>query len=112
MGGWGPFVIVGVLCGAALDARAQDFSSRCDAEIMSSGRVARVVDGRSFVLDDGREIRLAALEVPPATETSPAGRAAREALAAMLARETVDLRGAAARPDRYGRAVAHAFITV
>ena len=95
MGGWGPIVIAGLLCGAVLDARAQDsssrLSSRCGAEITSSaGRVDRVIDGRSFVLDDGREIRLAALEVPAAAGTSPAGQAARAALAAMLAGETVD----------------------
>src|SRR5687767_3422098 len=63
MGGWGPIVIAGLLCGAALEARAQDssfhLSSRCAAETTSSaGRVDRVIDGRSFALDDGREIRL------------------------------------------------------
>jgi len=111
MGGWAPIVLVGVLSGAALDARAQDASSRCGADVVASGRVARVTDGRSFTLDDGREIRLASLEVPPATEASPAGEAARAALATMLADQTVELRGAAAPPDRYGRAIAHAFIT-
>jgi endonuclease YncB( thermonuclease family) len=112
MGGWAPIVLVGVLCGAALDARAQDFLSRCGADAIPSGRVARIIDGRSFALDDGREIRLASIEVPPTTETSAAGRAAREVLAAMLTGETVELRGTAAPPDRYGRAIAHAFVTV
>jgi len=109
MGGWAPIVLVGVLCGAALDARAQGMSSPCATDLMSTGRVARVIDGRSFVLDDGREIRLASLEVP-AGEASPAGQAARAALATMLAGETVELRSAATAPDRYGRAIAHAFI--
>ena len=102
-------MIVGVLCGTALDARAQDFSSRCGAEPMPGGRVDRVIDGRSFVLADGREIRLAALEVPPAGGASAAGTAARAALASMVAGETVELRSAAAAPDRYGRALAYAF---
>ena len=114
MGGWGPIVIVGMLCGAVLDARAQDLTShdatsRCGAEVMPAGRVDRVIDGRSFVLDDGREIRLASLEVPAANEAFPAGAAARAALAAMLAGETVALRSAAAAPDRYGRTVAYVF---
>jgi len=114
MGGWGPIVIVGMLCGVIFDARAQDLTSfdvtsRCGAEVMPAGRVDRVIDGRSFVLDDGREIRLASLEVPPATEAFPAGAAARAALASLLAGEAVTLRSAAAAPDRYGRAVAYAF---
>ncbi|MBX9773647.1 MAG: thermonuclease family protein [Xanthobacteraceae bacterium] len=123
MGGWGPILIVGVLCGAVLDARARDLTtanftsanftsanltSSCGAELMPAGRVNRVIDGRSFMLDDGREVRLAALAAPPA-ETSSAGPAARAALAAMLAGQTVALRSAAAAPDRYGRTVAYAF---
>jgi endonuclease YncB( thermonuclease family) len=109
MGGWGPIVLVSVLAGAALDARAQEWSSRCGADPVSAGRVARVIDGRSFVLDDGREIRLASIEVPGPGESSPAGEAARAALTSLLAGETVALRGAAAPPDRYGRTVAYAF---
>jgi endonuclease YncB( thermonuclease family) len=117
MGGWAPFILVGVLAGAALDASAQDLraqdvsSSRCGADVMPAGRVVRVIDGRSFVLDDGREIRLASLEVPAVDQSSAAGQAGRAALANMLAGETVELRGAAAAPDRYGRAIAHAFTT-
>ena len=115
MGGWGPIVVAGLLCGAVLEARAQDSSfhssSRCAAETSSAGRVDRVIDGRSFALDDGREIRLASLEVPPAAGTSPAGQASRAALAAMVAGATVTLGNATGAPDRYGRTVAHAFTT-
>ncbi len=111
MGGWGPIIVAGLLAGAVLDARAQD-ASRCGANgAASRGEVARIIDGRSFMLTDGREIRLAAMEVPADAEASPAGRAAREALGAMLAGETVDLRGTEAAPDRYGRTVAYAFTT-
>jgi endonuclease YncB( thermonuclease family) len=115
MGGWGPILIMGVLCGAVLDARAEDLSSQnltfqspCGAEAMPAGRVNRIIDGRSFMLDDGREIRLASLAAPPA-EASATGQAARTALAGLLTGETVALRRAAAAPDRYGRAVAYAF---
>jgi endonuclease YncB( thermonuclease family) len=109
MGGWGPIIVVGVLSGAVLDARAQDALSHCGAGIMSAGRVDRIIDGRSFMLDDGREIRLASLEVPPAGEATEAGQAARAALASMLVGETIELRAAAGAPDRYGRAMAYAF---
>jgi endonuclease YncB( thermonuclease family) len=108
MGGWGPLIIlVGVMCGAALEARAQDVASRCGGEPLSTGRVARVVDGRSFVLDDGREIRLASIEVPAGL--APTAQAAEGALTAMLAGEAVALRSAAAAPDRYGRDLAYVF---
>jgi endonuclease YncB( thermonuclease family) len=123
MGGWALMLIVGVLSGAVLDARAQDATSAnlaspsstfpstkspCGTEVMLAGRVNRIIDGRSFMLDDGREIRLASLAAPPA-DTSAAGQAAWAALAAMLTGATVELRGAAAAPDRYGRTVAYAF---
>jgi endonuclease YncB( thermonuclease family) len=80
------------------------------------GRVAGVVDGRSFVLDDGREIRLVGIEVPPLPrpgETgarADAGLAARAALQAILAHETVELRHKGAAADRYGRILAHVFV--
>jgi endonuclease YncB( thermonuclease family) len=114
MGGWGPLIVAAVLSGAVLDARAQDatspnLASRCGGDVLPAGRVDRVIDGRSFVLDDGREIRLASLEVPPASEASPAGPAARAALASMLVGGTVDLRSAAPAPDRYGRVLVYAF---
>lgn len=108
MGGWGPTILVGVLAGAALEARAQDESWRCGTDAMSAGRVIQIVDGRSFALDDGRDIRLASLEVPAPADGSPAGQAALTALAAMLVGESVELRGASAPPDRYGRTLAYA----
>jgi len=119
MGGWGPIVLAGLLCGAVLEARAQDSSfdssSGCAAETSSAGRVTgrvdRVIDGRSFALDDGREIRLASLEVPPATGASSAGQASRAALAAIVAGAAVTLRPLGGAPDRYGRTVAHVFTT-
>ena len=65
--------------------------SQCRPEPLRSGRVAAVVDGRTFMLDDGREVRLPAIEVPPAPACRPiagrdgkAGLAARAALAALI----------------------------
>jgi endonuclease YncB( thermonuclease family) len=101
-------VVVGLLAGAVLEARAQDVASPCGSPGVSGGRVARIIDGRSFALDDGREIRLAALEVP--SDADAAGQAARVALTALLAGEIIELRAAAHAPDRYGRIVAHAFL--
>jgi hypothetical protein len=64
-----------------------------------------VIDGRTFILDDGREVHLAAIEVPPlssAAGTEPQGSAERDALAALLAGGEVVLRQAEPqKTDRY-----------
>ena len=73
---------------------------------MTTGQVASIVDGRSFRLGDGREVRLAAVEVPSDDESA---RAAQAAMAALLAAQTVTLRTAAPAPDRYGRILAYVF---
>ena len=80
------------------------------------GKVRAVTDGRNFILDDGREIRLAGIEVPlpPAVgETgarAAAGLAARAALESMLAGQDVELRQAGAGADRYGRSLAYVYV--
>jgi endonuclease YncB( thermonuclease family) len=77
--------------------------------------VQTVVDGRSFLLEDGREIRLPGIEVPlpplpgETGARAEAGAAARAALEAMLAGQPVELRHETAAADRYGRILAHAF---
>ena len=83
------------------------------AAIKSRGSASRVLDGRTFLLDDGREVRLAAIEVPmmPATEdlnASSGGGAAKSALAGFLAGTQVVLRGAEFPSDRYERIMAYA----
>jgi endonuclease YncB( thermonuclease family) len=104
---------------ATTDARAQPRPAAptpCKGEVFAAGKVAAVVDGRSFTLDDGREVRLAGIEVPfpPLLgETGPraeAGAAARKALAALVAGQNVELRQTSATPDRYGRTLAFAFV--
>ncbi|HKM87021.1 MAG TPA: thermonuclease family protein [Xanthobacteraceae bacterium] len=89
-------------------------ASVCGGETIAQGTASRFIDGRTFVLDDGREVRLAAIEVPPLPlpqETSAAtgGLAARDALATLLAGAQVLLRQAELqKADRYGRVVAFA----
>jgi endonuclease YncB( thermonuclease family) len=109
MGGWAPLVVVTVLSSVTSSASAQDMHARCGTDAIEHGRVARVVDGRSFVMEDGREIRLASLEVPFVTES--AGIASRTALATLVHGETLTLRPAAADADRYGRTAAYAYTT-
>jgi endonuclease YncB( thermonuclease family) len=109
MGGRAPLILVGLLFSVAVEAHAQDVMSRCGGDPLPAGRVARIVDGRSFVLDDGREIRLASIEVPAMSDGSPAGQAAEATLAGMLIGETVTLRSAAPTADRYGRTVTYTY---
>ena len=77
----------------------------CALEPQGEGRVAAVIDARSFRLDDGREVRLAGIERGRADRAS--GRAA---LAAIVAGREVTLHGDDDAPDRYGRQAAFVFV--
>ncbi|MBR2117879.1 MAG: thermonuclease family protein [Pseudomonadota bacterium] len=74
----------------------------CEFALQGEGRVSDVIDMRTFRLDDGREVRLAAIE--------PAGDRGREALASLIDGRDVTLHGPDDRPDRYGRQPAFAFL--
>ena len=77
----------------------------CAFEPQGEGRVAAVLDARTFRLDDGREIRLAGIE-PIATEKADRS----PALAALIAGREVRLSGQDDTPDRYGRQSAFAYL--
>jgi len=82
-------------------------ASICGGDVLAHGVAKRVIDGRTFTLDDGREVRLAAIEVPP-PEGSP-GAAAKAALDALIGGDDIVLRRADMATDRYGRLVAYAY---
>jgi endonuclease YncB( thermonuclease family) len=77
----------------------------CAFEPQGEGRVAAVLDARSFRLADGREVRLAGIE-PVVTEKA----SRTSALSAILAGRDVTLRGEDDTPDRYGRQPAFVFL--
>jgi len=118
--GWGSLLVTGIAvsCAGWGSVATASAAPACQLQAAGSGRVTAVTDGRSFVIDDGRDIRLAAIEVPhmPAPgETgfrAATGLAAREALEMMVLGQQVALRrqGEAAT-DRYGRTMAFAFVT-
>ncbi|MFL6797568.1 MAG: thermonuclease family protein [Xanthobacteraceae bacterium] len=93
--------------------------SACGAVPADAGQVTAVLDGRSFLLEDGREVRLAGIEVPfvprslESGREAEAGRAAQEALKSLIGGRQVQLRqfkeGAG---DRYGRVLAHASVMI
>jgi endonuclease YncB( thermonuclease family) len=87
----------------------------CGGDNLPRGIVRRLIDGRTFILADGREVRLAAIEVPLLGQeagAAPGGAAAKDALGGLLADNEVVLRQAdPQKTDRYGRVVAYAFTT-
>jgi endonuclease YncB( thermonuclease family) len=106
----------GCCCAAAQDAEPKIV---CGGETVAHATVSRVIDGRTFVLGDGREVRLAAIEVPPlpllrqsgsAPDASgPGGMASKDALDALVGGDEVVLRQAEPGVARYGRMVVYAY---
>jgi len=99
----------------AFDAHGQALRD-CGGRSEAPAEVARVIDGRSFLLADGREVRLAAIETPlavPGDEDEArvqAALAAKTALETLLLDREVHLFALSSGLDRYGRLVAYAFI--
>jgi len=81
----------------------------CGGDVIARGVAKHVIDGRSFTLDDGREVRLAAIEVPPFETGAAPAAAARAALDALIGGDDIVLRRADIATDRYGRLVAYAY---
>jgi len=117
--GWGSLFVSGiaVACAGWAAAGSAWAASACRLEAAGAGTVAAVSDGRSFVLDDGRQIRLAAIEVPQLPLPGETGSKAAAALAArgvlesMVLGQKIELRQkVGAATDRYGRILAFAYV--
>jgi endonuclease YncB( thermonuclease family) len=96
-------------CSGAIAQEQRAAAPPCGGEAVARGIATRVIDGRTLVLDDGREVRLAAIEVPPPDAALPGGAAAKAALDALVGGDDVVLRRADIATDRYGRLVAYAY---
>lgn len=96
----GVAVLAGLLVAMTAGAAAQD---QCALQDTGTGSVRAVLDGRTFVLTDGREVRLAALEF---SDTADASRAA---LGRLLGGRDVTLRRLGEDKDRHGRLLAYVF---
>lgn len=88
----------------------------CDRPLAVAGRVRSVIDGRTLVLEDGREVRLAAIEVAPLAGAGEqphggAGRAAQRALSELALGRAIALSQDTGSADRYGRTLAHAAVS-
>jgi endonuclease YncB( thermonuclease family) len=100
---------IGLLIGESGASCAEVIHSHqaCRFELVGAGKVTRVVDGRSVMLEDGREVLIAGIEIPSmrAPGEQPAA-AAKATLEAILLDRVVELRGFQDVTDRYGRTVA------
>jgi len=95
-----------VVCalGALFAGAAQaDDRAECRPEILGSATVSAVADGRTVSLSDGREVRLAGIEIP---NNSGNAAVARAALEKRVAGQEVRLLRMGPEADRYGRLVA------
>lgn len=125
-GWWGGILAASVAAGLAFmsgerSAAGQERSSTaaaptpatpCGGSETARGIVSRVPDGGDVVLEGGRVVHLAGIEVPlmPPTKElrfAPGGAAARAGLAALLEGAPIVLRQAETTSDRYGRIVAY-----
>jgi endonuclease YncB( thermonuclease family) len=88
-----------------LSSGAPAMSAGCSFEPQGEGRVAAVIDARTFRLDDGREVRLTGVEPAVSDKTKAAA-----ALSAIVGGRDVTLRGEDDTPDRYGRQPAFVFL--
>jgi endonuclease YncB( thermonuclease family) len=81
----------------------------CGGADVARGTVSRIIDGASFTLDDGREVRLAAVEVPSPNAAASGSAEAKATLDALIGGDTVVLRKAEFAADRYGRLFAYVY---
>ncbi|HEX3116365.1 MAG TPA: thermonuclease family protein [Bradyrhizobium sp.] len=99
----GGLAVVAALGLVPVIAASPAIAAGCSFEPQGEGRVAAVIDARSFRLQDGREVRLAGIE-------PVAGKRAVAALSAIIAGREVTLRGEDDTPDRYGRQPAFVYL--
>ena len=95
---------------------APNLAAGCKFETLGTGTVRRVIDGRTFHLDDGQQVRLAAIEVPPlplpgeSGAPAKAGLAAKTTLESIIGGRSVTLKTLGPNADRYGRILAYVFL--
>jgi micrococcal nuclease len=102
-------------------AAAEATPSTCQFEalneqVATTGRFKQIIDGRGFLLEDGREVRLAGIEVPLLLASTKDGsgqaaaHAAGAALERLLAGAQLTFKRLGAESDRYGRLLVQVFV--
>ncbi|WP_412773816.1 thermonuclease family protein [Nitrobacter sp.] len=93
-----------LLCGLSFSTASPSVAASCGSEIQGGGIVSAIIDARTLRLDDGRDVRLAGVEVVAGDANDH-----RPALAALIGRQVI-LRGDGDDPDRYGRQSAFVYL--
>ena len=97
--------VASVVMFAATHVHAQTIGKGvCVPRASFTASVKSVPDGRSIVLDDGREILLATIETP--------GHWARDVLPALVTGRALSVEPLSVGTDRYGRLAARAFLSI
>jgi len=92
-------------------------AASCDLTDIRSGVVAQVIDGETFTLEDGGEVKLLGVLAPTApawwkrTDAWPPAEAARAELARLLEGKEIKLKFDARQKDRRDRWLAQVFVT-
>jgi endonuclease YncB( thermonuclease family) len=86
-------------------AQAED-KPPCKPAAFEAAQVRAVIDGRTLLLTDGREVRLAGIEVSQPSSGESAANAAKLALESLVSGRDVVLMRLGSDSDRYGRVVA------
>src|SRR5262245_50628134 len=82
-------------------------ASTCRPAAFATGLLGEAADARTFMLDDGRAVRLAGIEGPGDGANAAAGKAR---LQSLLSGRTLILKRFDSDRDRYGRLFAHVFV--
>lgn len=102
-------------CGFSRAEEAPTPQPTCELARGPVRTVARVIDGETVALDDGRELRLAGIQAPRAQDAGaqlgawPLEEASRIALAELILGKQVQIAFGASKVDRYGRLIGHLF---
>lgn len=122
------YLAIGVLAVAAIgtssrlvragDGGAPDAEPSKTCTLQSGGyrTVARIIDGETLLLDDGREVRLIGALAPRAADAGAASGSwpieteSVRALTALVLGRTIKIAFGDRRTDRYGRHLAHVFV--
>lgn len=89
-------------------ATAAEIKPACPVTIAEEAKVARVIDGASFDIVDGRRVRLASVQAP--TGAAPLSAVARAELGKLVAGKGVALAFTEHGTDRHGHLIAQVFV--
>jgi endonuclease YncB( thermonuclease family) len=110
-GGICAIAFLALLATASAASDGADPQTACPFGAIASATVSAVADARTLVLDDGREVLLTAIEVPPSSGPgAEVARNSQNALGKLLIGRPVELRRLDSAADRYGRLPAHVFV--